>query len=281
MNVSRKWWPEQHNLVSIVPLVCSAQVMVMLDGKTRFIDMVDMKLNVHSLEDKIEQLCFILEKLSHMFRNCRLDVIVSSKEVSDAWSNEGSKILGGCDLIKRIFSLVFQNNINLRVLCEEQNCLTGWPEVTLSRSVWDMLQEKFGPHTIDLMASQVNAQVDSEGKRLPFFSESYSVDAKGNNLFCQDISSEVNPYVFPPNVMLLSVLRFLQEQKVSNVTVVMSVPAVKPIWWPLVKANEVDSLLLGNVGKTGILKIPTKRGFVRDKKGLKFDLWAFRLSFTK
>jgi uncharacterized glyoxalase superfamily protein PhnB len=43
----------------------------------------------------------------------------------------------------------------------------------------------------------------------------------------------------------------------------------------------VDYLDIGAQGEMGLLFFPSKTGYVRDKKGLKWALRAYRLSFTK
>ncbi|CAC5386642.1 unnamed protein product [Mytilus coruscus] len=51
---------------------------------------------------------------------------------------------------------------------------------------------------------------------------------------------------------------------------------VRPIWCPLLSNSLVDHIVLGRRGELGVLLVPSKKGFVPDKRGLKCDLWAAR-----
>ena len=52
------------------------------------------------------------------------------------------------------------------------------------------------------------------------------------------------------------------------------------IWQPIIQAHCEKSVLSGKLGKKGVIKIPSKKGFFLDNKGLKWDLVAYRLSFS-
>ena len=55
----------------------------------------------------------------------------------------------------------------------------------------------------------------------------------------------------------------------------------RPQWLPLLEGCKVSSVVLGEKGDRGVLRVPTKRGFVEDSKGLKWSLIAYRLSFLR
>ena len=94
--------------------------------------------------------------------------------------------------------------------------------------MWNKIQNLFGPHSIDLMATDMNTMRDATGKPLRHFTET------------------------PTN----------------------------PIWWPVLNSHVSASVLLGKPGDRRVLYIPTKKGFIRDKIGLKHEMRAFRLHFT-
>lgn len=51
--------------------------------------------------------------------------------------------------------------------------------------------------------------------------------------------------------------------------------------WPKLDINSVGSVCLGLKGEKGVVRTPTKKGFVVDLVGLRWPLFAFRLSFVK
>lgn len=62
-------------------------------------------------------------------------------------------------------------------------------------------------------------------------------------------------------------------------TMVIPDEDVRPIWWPLLSNSLVDHIVLGRRGELDVFLVPSKKGFVPDKRGLKCDLWAARLKF--
>lgn len=152
-------------------------------------------------------------------------------------------------------------------------------DTTLSLYSWNRIQTKFGPHTLDLMALDSNAMTDSFGSRLRHFTPFPMPLSSGVNMFAMDISQEDNPYVFPPICMISPTLKFLVQSNVWRCTIVVPVLSPKPVWWPTLLRYTVDSFLVGLAGERGILRIPSKSGFVGDMKGLSWDLLASRLVF--
>lgn len=53
------------------------------------------------------------------------------------------------------------------------------------------------------------------------------------------------------------------------------------VWQPLVERCKISSVLSGWQGGKGVNRVATKKGFVLDKKGLKWALTAYRLTFFK
>lgn len=78
----------------------------------------------------------------------------------------------------------------------------------LSRKAWQELEKRFGPHTIDLMSLDSNAQIDSKGEMLGHFTPFCTPHSSGVNVFAQTISAAENAYVFPPFLLVGPLLRF-------------------------------------------------------------------------
>lgn len=53
-----------------------------------------------------------------------------------------------------------------------------------------------------------------------------------------------------------------------------------PVWLPLLKSFMESSVLLGEKDEKGVIKVPSRKGFVLDDRGLKWTLIAYRLSFA-
>jgi hypothetical protein len=81
----------------------------------------------------------------------------------------------------------------------------------LSREKWKIVEKLFGPHTVDLMSLDSNVMVDNDGRPLRHFTPFPSVGSSGVNVFSQDMSLEVNPYVFPPFNLIFPLLNFLRN----------------------------------------------------------------------
>ena len=81
--------------------------------------------------------------------------------------------------------------------------------------------------------------------------------------------------MFPPIFPLLS---FLKEQKVVCTIVVPELYPV-PIWWPKLRDASVGSFCIDKTGQLGAVKIPSKRGFISDRVGHRWPMFAFRVSF--
>ena len=71
-------------------------------------------------------------------------------------------------------------------------------DCTLRREAWHVIQARWGPHTLDLMALDSNAMLDAQGQVLPHFTRFPTPASAGVNVFAQQWSKLENPYVFPP-----------------------------------------------------------------------------------
>ena len=69
---------------------------------------------------------------------------------------------------------------------------------TLAPHVWRLIDETFGPHSVDLMAIPANVRCDLLGRPLAFFSPFPLQAAAGTNVFSQVLPPSDNANVFPP-----------------------------------------------------------------------------------
>lgn len=134
---------------------------------------------------------------------------------------------------------------------------------------------------MDLMAIDSNVMKSSGGTALPHFTPYPTPYSSGVNLFAQDLSVVVNAYVYPPFALIHPVLLFLKEQKVGLCTCVLPLIKIVPVWWPLVQKHVIQSLELGARGDKGVIRVPSRKGFITDNKGLRWQLVAFKLLFIQ
>ena len=228
-----------------------------------------------------------LESLAPRLHNTRTDFLVDNLNVVYAWNNGGAKNSALTSVIKDIFEVTLRDNIDLRMEFVS-SCMNpaDMPSRELSSQdsmldsvKWGRVEEKFGPHSVDLMALQSNVMRSLDGNELKYFSRYPTPSTAGVNVFAQDVAKEDNPYVFPPFCMIMPLLQLLKEQRVKCCTVVVPHVLPHPIWWPGLLATTVDKVLLGNENEKGVLWVPTKQGFIKDSIGLKHQLVAYRLSF--
>ena len=157
-------------------------------------------------------------------------------------------------------------------------------DYTLTSEIWNEVQLRFGGgqgHTCDLMALDSNAMLDRLGRPLPHFTPFPSPGSIGVNLLAQDLTqfSTVmqRPYVFPPNVLVGPVLRFLQSYR-QPCTVVVLDTYPRKYWWPLLQRFSRKAQKLAGAGDSQALLSPSKKGW-GGESGIPADLWAFQIDF--
>lgn len=228
-----------------------------------------------------------LLSLGNDLRNSRVDVKTDNMTVIGAWNGQGSKCRMLSEVLKSIFGFVVDYNVELRMqFVPTQENIADAPsrkldasDVMLSDVSWSIVEEKFGPHTTDLMSLDSNVMRSSDGKSLRHFTPCATPDSSGVNIFAQDLRKEGNMYVYPPFVLIFPLLCFLEEQGVSCTLIVPQMTPV-PMWWPKVEKSSVSSVVIGRKGQKGVVKVPSKKGFIVDEVGLRWPLVAFRVSFS-
>ena len=81
----------------------------------------------------------------------------------------------------------------------------------LAPEPWKKLENLFGPHTVDMMALDSNAQIGCSGSPLPHFTPFPTPGSHGVNVFAQNVASQENAYVFPPFILVGPLLCFLSK----------------------------------------------------------------------
>ena len=77
------------------------------------------------------------------------------------------------------------------------------------------------------MSLDSNVMIGNDGRPLlRHFTSFPSVGSAGVNVFAQDLSSEINSYVFPPFNLIFPLLKFFEELRLSVLTMV--VPEISP-----------------------------------------------------
>ncbi|KAJ8302608.1 hypothetical protein KUTeg_019004 [Tegillarca granosa] len=151
----------------------------------------------------------LITTISSLFddlKNYRVDAFVDNKALVDAWNNLVSKNSDLNDALKKLFELSQKCNIDLKVQyiatkdnpADKVSRSLSLQDCQLSEEKWNLIQRKYDPHTVDLMALDSNVMLGIDGKKLKHFTPFPSPLSDGVNLFSQDLRDETYRYVFPP-----------------------------------------------------------------------------------
>ncbi|CAG2202351.1 unnamed protein product [Mytilus edulis] len=236
-------------------------------------------------EKEAEAILKALQSLGKSLLDSRVDVLTDSMAVIGAWNSQGSKCPALNCIMKDIFQLVAGQNVDLHLsfVPSELNKADGpsrilnTADTMLSNASWVLVDSRFGPHTVDLMSLDSNVMQSVDSRPLRHFTPWLTPETSGVNVFSQDLKAESNMYVYPPYVLIFPLLCFLKEQSVSCTVVVPELYPV-PMWWPMLTSCSSTSILLGARGQKGVVKAPSRKGFVVDEFGLRWPLWAFRIN---
>ena len=195
-------------------------------------------------------LAFTIQSASTILTNCRVDAHVDSLTLVHSWKKQGEKSKGMNDALKVIHTTMLKQNVSLDLKyipsalnpTDDLSRTLSDKDCMLAPDGWASLEALFGPHYVDLMALDVNAQRDVSRTPLVRFTPFTSPSSHGVNLFAQRVSNTENAYVFPPFVLVGPVLCFLRY-----VTFTIVVPKFTPLpfWWPLLQDRSIDCVSLG------------------------------------
>ena len=228
-----------------------------------------------------------LHALSSKIRNTRVDARVDNQAVVASWGIEGSRDPNLNRLMKELFSITCALNIDLKVTyisthenpADEPSRALSPQDAMLGRMLWQSVEEKWGPHTVDMMALDSNAMKNANGDTLRHFTPCPLPMSAGVNVFCQVLSPSENYYVFPPFCLIFSLFGFLKEYTGSNLQCTMVVPRCHPLppWWPVLVNKAIDMQFLAAAGTEGALLFPSKSGWAT--RPLVYDFYGFRFKF--
>lgn len=285
-----KWRPEFHNKIDMVTDSSGYRYGALVNLGDNHLTMGDYWLAddtrpIH--EKEAEAILKALQSLGKSLLDSRVDVLTDSMAVIGAWNSQGSKCPALNCIMKDIFQLVAGQNVDLHLsfVPSELNKADGpsrilnTADTMLSNASWVLVDSRFGPHTVDLMSLDSNVMQSVDSRPLRHFTPWLTPETSGVNVFSQDLKAESNMYVYPPYVLIFPLLCFLKEQSVSCTVVVPELYPV-PMWWPMLTSCSSTSILLGARGQKGVVKAPSRKGFVVDEFGLRWPLWAFRVSFS-
>lgn len=232
-----------------------------------------------------EALYQTLSAIRQDLENHRVGAYVDNQAVVAAWEGEGCRCSELTKFVKMIFEITREKNIDLKVHyistisnpADTESRKLSLQDCKLSPKSWEFVQTEFGPHSVDLMALDSNVMLDREDKPLRHFTPYPLAQSDGVNMFAQNISRELSPYVFPPFCLIAPVLKFLQEQKPHSCTLVYPYLTPLPSWWPILQSLVKKAILLGRKGDKHVILGPTKHGF--SPRSLSYDLYAAKLLF--
>lgn len=116
-----------------------------------------------------------------------------------------------------------------------------------------------------------------DGFILKHFTPSPSPLSSGVDAFAQKYSKDEIYYAFPPFCLLFPVIKFIVEMKI-NCTLLFPKLNPIPVWYPFLLRHIESLKLIGCKGDKGVLLYPSKKGYIVDKHGLQFDLYAARFT---
>ncbi|KAI8496663.1 hypothetical protein Bbelb_253180 [Branchiostoma belcheri] len=210
----------------------------------------------------------VLQAAGHLLDNARVDALVDSMTVVDAWRAKGGKTKSIFDVLKDIFWLLLKHNSTLNLFHVRSDRNPADPpsrrfsaaDARLSPQAWRLVEQRFGPHVIDGMALPSNTQTNM------FFSWFPTPGAAGVNFFAQPLGPgqrfhKLRGYIFPPFSLIGAVLAFVSKSRYECTVVVPEFVPAK-FWWPVLNAMARDRVLVGNRGTKGAIWYPSKDGFV-------------------
>ena len=116
-----------------------------------------------------------------------------------------------------------------------------------------------------------NAMTNSKGTSFKHYNPYPTPMTDGFVAFAQVYYPVENYYAYSPFCLVHAVIRFIIQEGI-NCTLIF--PDVKPhqTWFTLVRRYAAAVVPVGLQHDRGVIQYPSRRGSLRDKKGLKLDL---------
>lgn len=212
-----------------------------------------------------------------------MDAYTDNMTFLQSWNKQGGKNRHLNEVLKRLYATTLKNNIHLTLKyipsasnpanipsrhASDLDCM-------LAPEVWATVERHFGSHTIDLMSLDSNAQRDATGRHLKHFTPFATPLSSGISVFAQAIPPQENVYMFPPFILIVPLLKFLESFE-GSFTIVIPKLYPLPFWWPILQSRCPSGLKLGNIGLLGELLFPSEPKCTFRPRLLPWDLFAFR-----
>ena len=149
-------------------------------------------------------------------------------------------------------------------------------EATVNRTQFLYLWNKWGPFHWDLMASAANVQKTPEGNDLCYFSRFYDRTSSGTDLFLQKVDNISHIYCFPPIPIIGMVLKFLEQNKLNCVLIIL---AINASWVNLVSIYISDLILLAPKFDPNVFTVLNNKGKIVPKQ-YNSPMKAVKLDFS-
>jgi hypothetical protein len=142
----------------------------------------------------------------------------------------------------------------------------------LTREKCCIIEKRFGPHPVDLMALDSNCMVSRASRKpLKHFSPYPTLMSGSNNIFLKKILLIISLFY----ALFLPLVVYLKDIGVSVCTMVVPKLSPTPLCWPLI-VGMCGYVCTWERGKH-VLLFPTKPRFVGAKLSLMYDLIVVRL----
>ena len=157
-----------------------------------------------------QALIYGLKAVSAVVKDHRVDAFVDNKVCVDAWEKQRYKDLSLNKLIKEIFKFTVEFNVDLRLMyipsannpADSLSRSLSAQDCMLSREAFLLVDQRFGPHQVDLMSLDSNVMCDKNENPLSHFTPYPTPESSGVNLFAQELRPTNNYYVFPPFMLI-------------------------------------------------------------------------------
>ena len=109
--------------------------------------------------------------MGETIRNHRVDILTDYQCVISAWDNQGARDKTLNDLMKELFTITYIFNIDLHMAyvptdlneADQPSRSISYSDAKLSKESWFLVENNFGPHTIDLMSLDSNVMTTKSG----------------------------------------------------------------------------------------------------------------------
>jgi len=212
-----------------------------------------------------------LQTVQAELRNSSVELVTDSTVARDNWNNQGGSKDNLTFRVRQIWEWAVLNNVTLlnsiwipgksNVIPDSESRMTDFHDWTLRRDLFEALDRKWGPHSVDRMASDLNSQT------LKFNSIRWCPGTSAVDCFSQDWSLD-NNYVLPPANLVLRVLNHINECKASA-TLIVPQWSSQP-WWPLLMKMREEEIVWSE---------PPSKLFLRGASGIvepwKNNQWTY------